>query len=169
MEFTPPRAAVDARVPAVIPAPEKAAVAADGRGEIRFLEDEISDILLSMCRRGGFSGALVADAMGLSLGDFNCPVEPEAAAACSSVLGDAMERAGRLLGQSKADSISMGVNCVDKVALHRFELAGSPCYLMVVCPRHIDERSEVEVSIERLIEVLSRGESPAAIKKAKEG
>lgn len=50
---------------------------------IRLLGDEISNILRGMCRRGGFAGAVVADAAGLPLADFNCHVDTEAVSACS--------------------------------------------------------------------------------------
>lgn len=149
------------RFPAAAPAPMRAMPEpAAGRretGEVLFLGDEIADILRGMCRRGGFAGAVLADASGLPLADFNCPVDPDAVAACSSVLGDAMRQAGRLLRQNEANNISMDINYVDKVALRRFELFGAPYYVMVICPQHVDERSEVEVSIDRLVEVLGRG------------
>ncbi len=107
-----------------------------------------------MCRRGRFSGSIITDGAGLLLADHNCPVEPEVVAACGSVLGEAMKQAGELLRQTGANNISLDINYVDKVSLHRFEVGGLPCFLMVICPQQVDERSEIEVSIEQIRAIL---------------
>lgn len=122
----------------------------------RFLADEMTEILRDMCRRGGFSGAVVADGRGLPVADFQCPVEPEAMAACCSVLGEAIEHSGRLLRQGGMNGITMEIGQVDKVVLQRFEIEGAPCFLMVICPRAVDVRVETEGSIRRITSVLGR-------------
>lgn len=116
----------------------------------------IEEILESMCLRGGFQGAVVADQGGLAVAEHNCPVETDAVAACSSVLGSAMERAGRLLEQQEANHITMDINYVDKVVLRRFTMEGDPYFLMIICPQEVDERSELEISIDRVAAVLAR-------------
>ncbi|HPA17200.1 MAG TPA: hypothetical protein PLU30_05600 [Verrucomicrobiae bacterium] len=122
----------------------------------RFLADEMTEILRDMCRRGGFSGAVVADGRGLPIADFHCPVEPEAMAACCSVLGEAIEHSGRLLRQGGVNGITMEIGQVDKVVLQRFEIESAPCFLMVICPRAVDVRVETEGSIRRITSVLGR-------------
>ncbi len=120
-----------------------------------FTSDRLSALLEAMCRRGGFNGGVIADGSGLLLADYNCPVEAEAVAACGSVLGGAMEQAGALLGQNEASTLSFDINYVDKVALHRFNLERDSFFLMVICPQSVDERSEIEVSIEQIRAILS--------------
>ena len=116
----------------------------------------IEEILETMCLRGRFHGAVVADRGGLAVAEYNCPVETDAVAACSSILGSAMERAGILLEQQDANHISLDINYVDKVVLRQFVMEGLVYYLMIICPQEVDERSELELSIDRVIGVLSR-------------
>lgn len=116
----------------------------------------MNEILANMCKRGGFIGAVVADHKGLALADFNTPVSTDAIAACSSVLGSAIEKVSRLLEQQGANNISLDINYVDKVALRHFEIDLLPYYLMVVCPQQVDERSEIEVSIEQITSILGK-------------
>lgn len=116
----------------------------------------LEEILESMCLRGDFQGAVVADEGGLAVAEFRCPVESEAVAACSSVLGGAMQRAGRLLEQPDVSHLSMDINYVDKVVLRQFKLDTEIYYLLVICPQQVDERSEVEVTIDRISGVLGR-------------
>jgi hypothetical protein len=86
-------------------------------------------------------------------------VPTESLAAFASVLGEALQKAGRFLGRSGADYISMDVDYENKVALKSFRLDGRPFSLMVLCRQAVDERSELEVSIEQLVSLLSRGTS----------
>lgn len=117
--------------------------------------DKLQYILSSLCKRGGFIGAVVADHKGLPLADFNSPVGGDILAAFTSVLGNALERGAMLLGESGADIISMDINYTDKVVLRRFAVRGEPYFLMGVCAQPVEERTELELSIEQLIAVLS--------------
>jgi len=122
--------------------------------EGEFRGDRLENVLIAMCRRGGFSGAVLSDSSGLPMAVFNSPVEIESVAAFTSVLGDALDKAGRYLQQHGADYISMDVNYEDKVVVRRFAIAEMNLYLMVLCPQSVDERSEVELSIQQLVSVL---------------
>ena len=107
-----------------------------------------------MCQRGGFVGAAVSDVFGLPLVVHNSPVADDLIAAFTSVLGDALEKAGRFLGQHEADYISMDINYEDKVAVRRFSAGGVKLFLLILCGQQIDERSEAEVSIVELVDIL---------------
>jgi len=124
-------------------------VATESRG------GRIEEILESMCLQGGFQGAVVADQGGLAVAEYNCPVETDAVVVWSSLFGEAVERAGNLLEQKDANHMTMDVNSVDKVVLRRFLKDEKPYYLLVICSRDVDERSEVELSIDRVIGALS--------------
>ncbi len=113
-----------------------------------YLSDRITNVLLSMCRRGGFTGALVADMAGLPLADYNC--DSEVVGACSSVLGHALEQSARLLNQKDANTIAMDINYVEKIVLRHFDIHGAGHYLMVLCPQSVDERGEVELAIRQI-------------------
>ena len=120
-----------------------------------YRSDQMASILRNMCKRGGFSGALVADRGGLPLADFNCPVELEMMAALGSILGESLEHAARLLQRPDANNLSLDINYVDKIVLRTFEFERLPYHLLVICPQAVDERSEVELSIEQIQNVLS--------------
>ena len=120
-----------------------------------YRSEQLEHALEVMCKRGGFVGAVIADMHGFALAVYNSPVESDALAAFTTVLGDALERAAYLLNQHGADNISMDINYVDKVVLKRFKVAEGRYFLMVICPQGSDERGEVELSIEQIISILS--------------
>ena len=120
-----------------------------------FRGDRIEKALEIMCKRGEFIGAVIADINGLPLAVYNSPVGTDALAAFTSVLGNALEKAGHLLDQHGADNISMDINYTDKVVLRRFIVEGQHYFLMIVCPQAVDERSEIELSIEQFISIMS--------------
>ncbi len=123
--------------------------------ETLYRGDLLENTVVAMCKRGGFSGAVVADADGLSLAIYNSPVEEDALAAFTVVLGDALEKAGKVLNQQDASYISMDINYTEKVVLRRFLLDDqSPFYMMVICRQEIDEKDEVELSIDQIRTIL---------------
>lgn len=108
-----------------------------------------------MCKRGGFSGAVLADRAGLPVADYNPPLDGDALAAYSSVLGGALEQAGRLLGKRDANNLSLDINYVEKIVARRFFAGDQDFCLLVVCPQATDERSELELSIDQILTVLA--------------
>jgi predicted regulator of Ras-like GTPase activity (Roadblock/LC7/MglB family) len=134
------------------PAPKGSQAAKDGiyRG------DKLANALYAMCQRGGFSGALIVDDNGLPLAVHQSPVPEEAIGAFAIVLGTALAKAGKLLGQHNAENISIDINYTEKIVLRRFMLGQSPGYLLVICPQEVDERGEVELSIEQIAQILKR-------------
>lgn len=137
--------------PEAAPPPAARPIAAE-KGAFR--GDQLENAIELMCRRGNFSGAVVADENGLPLAVFNSPVGTDAIAAFTSVLGAALEKASRLLEQHGADNISMDINYADKVVLRRFTVSELTYFLMVICPQNVDERSEIELSIEQIVSIL---------------
>ncbi len=124
----------------------------DQPGEYR--GDRLENTLYTMCQRGGFQGAVLADDNGLPLAVYNSPVEDEAIAAFTTVLGDALEIAGKLLKQHDANNISMDINYTEKAVLRRFMISESPYFIMTICPQEVDERAEVELSIDQVTSIL---------------
>ncbi|MFH2123729.1 MAG: hypothetical protein ABIJ50_09655 [Pseudomonadota bacterium] len=121
-----------------------------------FRGDQLEKILYGMCKRGGFSSAVVADRQGLALGVYNSPVDMEVLAAFTTVLGETINKAGRFLDQHEANNISLDINYADKAVVRQFFLAESPCYIMVICPQYVDERSEIELSLDQIITLLQK-------------
>lgn len=140
---------------AATPAMQQPAIHDESAPQMMYRGDRLEFILSSMCRRGDLSGAVVADGKGLPLADYNSPVGGDILAAFTSVLGSALERAATLLGESGAELISMDINYTDKIVLRRFTVAGEPYFLMVICSQSLDERTELELSIEQIITVLT--------------
>lgn len=117
--------------------------------------ERLDNALEALCRRGGFSGAVIADTLGLPVGVFNSPVSQDAIAAFTSVLGNAIDKAGHILNLHNADNISMDVNYTDKMVLRRFNVGDRLYFMMVICAQSIDERSEVELSLDQIIMMLN--------------
>lgn len=123
--------------------------------EGEFRGDRLENALIAMCRRGGFKGAVVADDSGLPLAVHNSPVEKEEIAAFTAILGDALAKAGRFLHEHGADYISMDINYEEKIVVRPFDALSLKMYLMVLCPQEMDERAEVELSLQQIASILS--------------
>lgn len=135
--------------------PERVAGAGESVSTGTFRADRLESVLVSMCHRGGFAGAVLADDSGLPLAVHNSPVGVESLAAFTSILGDALEKAGSFLGQHEAQYLSMDINYEDKAVLRRFSVGNLDLFLMLLCQQGVDERSEVEVSVSQLVSVLT--------------
>jgi hypothetical protein len=135
---------------------ESTAIPASDGLPLPFRGDQLENILYGMCKRGGFSSAMVADRQGLTLGVYNSPVEMEVLAAFTTVLGDTISKAGRFLDQHEANNISLDINYADKAVVRQFTLAEHPYFIMIICPQNVDERSEVELSLEQIITLLQK-------------
>ncbi len=117
--------------------------------------ERVRQLLADMCKRGGFSGALLADRSGLALAEFNSPLDVDALAAFASVIGGVLEQAEKLLGKRDANNLALDINYVEKIVVRKFALAQQPAFLLLVCPQSIDERREVELSIDLIAAVLA--------------
>jgi hypothetical protein len=118
--------------------------------------ERLERLLTNLCRRADLAVAVAADETGLPLAIHGSTVPAESLAAFTSVLGEALRKAARFLGRSGADYISMDVDYENKIALKSFRLDGRLFSLLVVCSQTVDERSELELSIQQLVTVLSR-------------
>jgi hypothetical protein len=127
---------------------------APGRQPV-YRAERVRQLLADMCKRGGFSGAVLADRSGLALAEFNSPFDIDALAAFASVVGGILDQAERLLGKRDANNLALDINYVEKIVVRKFTLVHQPAFLLLVCPQSIDERSEVELSIDLIASVLS--------------
>jgi len=118
--------------------------------------DQLEQVIHNMCKRGHFSGAVVTDDTGLPFAVVNPPVSMEAVSAFTVVLGGALERAGSLLGHHGAEYLSMDINYEEKIILRRFLINDASYFLLAICPQEADERSEIEISIDQIVSILSK-------------
>jgi hypothetical protein len=116
--------------------------------------DLLEEALISMCRRGDFTGSVLADNNGLPLAIYNSPVEADALAAFTSILGRSLEETGRLFDQPDANNISIDINYIDKVVLRKFPVNDEPYFVMVISPQEVDVRAELELSINHISAIL---------------
>lgn len=127
----------------------------EDQGDAHFRGDRLERVLSTMCARSEFSGAVVTDETGLPFAVVNPPVSLETVNALASVLGNALERTGSMLGESNADYLSIDVNVDSKLILRRFALHEGTYFLLALCPQDVDERSEIELSIDQIVSILS--------------
>lgn len=135
--------------PVIIPIPERE------KGRRVYRGDRLEDTLVSMCKRGQFHGSVLADDSGLPLAIYNSPVQGEILAAFTSVLGKSLSESSRLLDQPNANNISMDINFLDKIVLRKFVVNEKPYFIMIISPQQVDERSELELSINLISTILS--------------
>ena len=126
------------------------------RTDSKFRGDKLENVLFAMCRRGGFSGAVIVDSDGLPLAVYNSPVAEELAAAFTMILGEALEKGANLLNQADASNISVDINYLEKAVVRKFPISEATYYLMTICPQDMDERSEIELSIEQVVSILKK-------------
>ncbi len=119
-----------------------------------YREEQLEKTMAAMCKRAGFIGAVIADNSGSPLAAHNSPVNDQIMATFTSILGTALEKAGNLLDEHKANHITLDINHTEKAALRLFHIDGRPYFLMIICPQEVDEKTEVELSIVQLAAVL---------------
>lgn len=120
-----------------------------------FRGDKLEDILQAMCQRSGITGSLIADINGLPVASYGSPVENEVLAAFASVLGETMDKAAYFLDQHDANYVSVDINYADKAVVKKFIFEDAIFYLIVIGPKHINERGEINLAIELIKTVLS--------------
>ena len=118
--------------------------------------DMLEEALVSMCRRGDFNGSVLADNNGLPLAIYNSPVDTDALAAFTSILGRSLEETGRLFDQPDSNNISIDINYIDKVILRKFLVNDEPFFLMIISPQEVDVRAELELSINHISAILKQ-------------
>jgi len=117
--------------------------------------DEIKEALGDMCDNGGFYGAVVADEMGFPLADYSSPIGVDALATCSSLLGEALVKAGSIIEMSDVNNLMMDINEKDKLVLHRFSLLDESYVLVAVCPQEVEAIGEIDLAVARIVKSLS--------------
>ena len=132
--------------PTLVPGPKREGSLSRG--------DRLDESLMSMCNRGEFHGAVLADDSGLPLAVYNSPVADDVIAAFTSVLGKSLDRTAQLLKQPTANNISMDINYLDKLVLRKFQINEETYYLMIISPQHVDERAEVELTVTHISSIL---------------
>lgn len=125
------------------------AAEASKRGER--LERSLAD----MCARAGFKSAVVVDSRGLPLADHLSSIPIESVGALSAVLGDALLRVSSILGQAPLPLLSIDVDLTDKLVLRRIEANNDNYFLAVVAPQQLDERSDLELSVDQIATIIN--------------
>ena len=117
--------------------------------------DKIKEALEELCISGGFYGAVVADVMGFSLADYHSPLDVDSLATYSSLLGEALAKAGSIIDMPEANNLIMDINSTDKMLLHRFSILDDQYSLVAVCPQEVEAIGEVSLAATRIAGALS--------------
>jgi hypothetical protein len=118
--------------------------------------DRLESTLFDICQQRGFKGALVANAEARPLAAYNSPVGDEAIVAFTMVLGDALDQVGKLLDHHDPNTISLDINDTEKTVLHRFLADEIPYFIMITCPREMNEKGSVELAIGQVASILKQ-------------
>jgi chromosome partitioning protein len=117
--------------------------------------DEIKEALKEMCDGAGFYGAVVADEMGFPLADYSSPIGVDALATCSSLLAEALVKAGSIIEMADINNLLVDINEDDKLVLHRFSILNEDYVLVAVCPQEVDALGEIGLTAARIVNALS--------------
>lgn len=115
----------------------------------------LEDVLAELCRKGGFSGALIADEMGLTLAASNLRQDPDALAAFATVLGEALKQADSILDFKEATTVSLNVSATEKIILRGFFLLESRHYLLVFAPLTAEPSSLIDHAVDAITKAIS--------------
>ncbi len=118
--------------------------------------ERLEALLTALCQCGGISVATLTDSSGLLVATVGQALPPERLAALAAVLGAAGEKVSQILGRPAIDSVRVDLDRETTAVLKRFVADGRRFYLMVLCPRSLDERGLVETGAERLVALLAR-------------
>jgi hypothetical protein len=129
------------------------AARAGNRGE------RLQHVLEQLCTRAGFLSAVACDPQGLPLAVHDCPIPQEALVALTSLLANTLSRTADITGWTQASSLSVDLDYERKAVLKRFVVHDDPYLLLVLCPQGVDERTEIEVSIQELIVLIGGARS----------
>ncbi len=121
-----------------------------------YRSDKLSVLLADMAARAGFDQVVLSDGAGLPLAAYAAPSEGAVLSALASILGEALERVGEYLEKEKGESISVDVGYADKLVLRRFDFAAGTFYITVLCGQDVDERSELELSVDEIRSILEQ-------------
>ena len=147
-----PRPPAKERRPAA-PAPRKTLQA----GTSSSRADQLTTLLADMAARAGFDQVVLSDDTGLPLAAYGSEGGETVLSALAAVLGDALSRVGNYLETEKGESITVDVGYADKLVLRRFDFAAGTFYVIVLCGQDIDERSELELSVDSIRQILDQG------------
>ncbi len=117
--------------------------------------DKIREVLADLCGNGGFYGAVVADGMGFSLADYESPLSVDALSTYSSLLGEALSKAGSIIEMPEANNLVMDINENDKMLLHRFAILDDLYSLVAVCSQENEGIGEISLAANRIAGILS--------------
>jgi hypothetical protein len=119
--------------------------------------ERLRDELSQLCVRARFAGAAVADAQGLLLASHAFPYSTEAAGALASVLGETLAKFQSVTGEARADAVSLDVGFADKLVARRFSADDESYFILASCEQSVDERAELELSIETIRAIVGKG------------
>jgi predicted regulator of Ras-like GTPase activity (Roadblock/LC7/MglB family) len=117
--------------------------------------DRLQQVLVTLCAHEGLAGALITDGSGLPVATSSDLAGSENLAAFSTVLGDALHKAGSYLGQDDASDVALDINARQKVVLRRFALEGRTSYLLVLCATASDPRTAMREAIPEIVTILA--------------
>lgn len=115
----------------------------------------LESTLAAMCTRAGFKSAVVVDSRGLPLADYHPSIPGESIGALTVVLAEALARVSSILGARSLTAASLDIDLTDKLVLRRFTADDETYFLVVIAAQELDERSELELSIDQIGSIIS--------------
>jgi predicted regulator of Ras-like GTPase activity (Roadblock/LC7/MglB family) len=114
--------------------------------------ERLDPILLAMCERGGFSGAVLADSAGLPVAVYPGALAADRLAAASAVLAEALVAVSQELGEIPGGHLTIDIDHRDKLVLHRFPFGQRQYFLLTVTRQVANERGEMERAVRQILE-----------------
>lgn len=117
----------------------------------------LEDILADLCRRGGFSGAMIADDMGLPVAVSHLRQNQDALAALATVMGESLKQADAILDLKEAETLSLWMSKDEKIILRSFTAQESKLYLLVFAPTNAEPASLLNKAVSIITAALASG------------
>lgn len=118
-------------------------------------EDTLRRHLRKLCQRSRVKIAVLSDDQGLPLVIEGEAMAGEVVSAVVTILGETLDRVGRILEKPEARFSSLDLSFDEKLAIRKFEVLDRSYSLFTIGPSDGDVRSEFEITIMQLTSVLS--------------
>ncbi len=118
-------------------------------------EERLARALRMMCQRSGFSFAAVVDERGLPLAVHGDQLTDNAIGAVVTIASEGLTKIGGMVDEWSVEHVSFDIGFAARAVIRAFTIGEQSFYLMLICRQDIDERSEVELSIDAITAIIS--------------
>lgn len=122
--------------------------------KVQSRQHRLEQVLSSLCQNDDCTGALLADADGLSLSAYNTPLPGEVLAMFASQCGKTLEKADQLFSSSVPATLKICLGEQEELKLFPFSIKGIRVFLLLFATSADEGSHHIQEAIEKLTTIL---------------